>query len=645
MPRLLRCPQGHEWESLPGDHQDARGMAFCPVCGLTEQTQSSVDRPTSAGTAADTPAPGGEATPQLNAYEVLEEIGRGGMGIVYKARQRDRNRIVALKIIRKEKLANADNVARFRREARAAARLSHPNIVLLFEADQEGDIHYLAMEYVAGVTLQDIITRHGPLPVDVACDYLRQVALGLQHAHEQGMIHRDIKPANLLVQSAIKHSAATVKILDLGVARLHQLQHEEVITTLTQHGAVIGTADYIAPEQIEDPHTADVRADLYALGCTAYAMLTGQVPFEGGTLIQKLDRQRWETPPPVDQLRPKVPTAVAAVVSRLMAKDPADRFQTAAELARALEELANTGSIAALAKRAAMKPSARWRGHEGPVVALAFLADGKHFITGGRDRILRVWDATHRREVRRQEFPREVSAMAAAPAGANVVIGVGVGLRLLDALTGIERHRFAGHLDAIRSLAFSPDGKLAASASEDKTLRLWDVQAGRPRNRLVRHSDAVNAVAFSPDGKLLASAGRDQALIMWDAATGREEREFDTPRGAVTAAAFCTDGLHLLSAHFDTTLRLWDCESGREMRRLQGHRQMIRAAACSARGRLASGGNDRTLRVWDPDTGAELAWGEAHDDALTALAFSPDGSLLATAGADGTISLWDVAVL
>src|SRR5262245_40966487 len=321
MSPVLRCPQGHEWELPEGESVDP-ASAVCPVCG--QSTLSTKGPQTRGNGAHDT----GEGPPMLEAYEVLEEIGRGGMGVVYKARHCKRNRIVALKIIRSDRLDHPEAVARFRREARAAARLSHPNIVLLFDSDQEGDIHYLAMEYVPGITLQEFVDKRGALPVAIACDYIRQAALGLQHAHEQKLIHRDIKPANLMITlpqaSGVitdpgSHAGGVVKILDMGVARLHQIQ-EESITTLTQHGTVLGTPDYIAPEQLEDPHSADIRADLYSLGCTFYFLLSGRVPFPGGTLIQKLDRQRWEVPPSVEQLRPEVPAAVSAIVRRLMAK-------------------------------------------------------------------------------------------------------------------------------------------------------------------------------------------------------------------------------------------------------------------------------------------------------------------------------------
>src|SRR5262249_30158138 len=160
-------------------------------------------------------------------------------------------------------------VQRFRREAQAAARLSHPNIVQVYESDQEGDLHYLAMEYVPGETLQRMVERTGPLPVAVACDYIRQTALGLQHAAEQSLVHRDIKPSNLMVVAGSgRGGRGVVKILDMGVAKLLESRqfHEESLTTLTRDGAVVGTPDYIAPEQLEDPHGADIRADLYSLG-------------------------------------------------------------------------------------------------------------------------------------------------------------------------------------------------------------------------------------------------------------------------------------------------------------------------------------------------------------------------------------------
>jgi serine/threonine-protein kinase len=288
----------------------------------------------------------------LGQHILLERLGEGGMGAVFKARQRMLDRVVALKLIRKERVANPDSVRRFHREVRAAAQLSHPNIVLAFDADQAGGTHFLVLEYVEGTDLAKWVKKHGPLPIADACDYIRQAALGLQHSHEKGMIHRDIKPHNLLLaassdqpsMAAGRKPAAVVKILDMGLARVTQADGDgESTSTLTQEGAVMGTPDYIAPEQARESHDVDIRADLYSLGCTLYFLLTGRPPFPGGTLGSKLIRHQLDEPTPVEQLRPEVPPEVAGVVRKLMAKKPEDRYQTPAEVAEALEGLASGG--------------------------------------------------------------------------------------------------------------------------------------------------------------------------------------------------------------------------------------------------------------------------------------------------------------
>jgi formylglycine-generating enzyme required for sulfatase activity/tRNA A-37 threonylcarbamoyl transferase component Bud32 len=271
----------------------------------------------------------------LGQYVLLERLGEGGMGQVFKARHRTLGRIVALKLIRKERIANPDAVKRFHREVRAAAALSHPNIVTAYDADQVGDTHFFAMEYVEGIDLAKLVKNKGPLPIPQACEYIREAALGLQHAFEKGLVHRDIKPANLLV--AVSSGRSVVKLLDLGLARLHHADGEDDSSgMLTREGAVMGTPDYIAPEQAMNSHTIDIRADLYSLGCTFYYLLTGRPPFPGGSMGEKLVKHQLTEPDPVEQLRPDVPPQVAAIVRKLLAKKPEDRYQTPAELAAAL---------------------------------------------------------------------------------------------------------------------------------------------------------------------------------------------------------------------------------------------------------------------------------------------------------------------
>src|SRR6516162_7600239 len=261
-------------------------------------------------------------------YRVVRLLGEGGMGSVYEAEQIAMQRRVALKVIRGAGTASPAVLERFRREVRAAARLSHPNIVTAYDAETAGELHFLVMEYVKGISLAWLVKERGPLPIDEACDYVRQAALGLQHAHEEGVVHRDIKPDNL-----IRCSDGTVKILDFGLAALTA----ERGGGLTEANVVMGTPDYMAPEQAEDSHRADIRADLYSLGCTLYFLLTGMPPYPAATPLLKVLAHRDRPVPSLRRARPDVPQDLAAVVECLLAKSPEDRYQTPRELAAALK--------------------------------------------------------------------------------------------------------------------------------------------------------------------------------------------------------------------------------------------------------------------------------------------------------------------
>jgi serine/threonine-protein kinase len=278
-------------------------------------------------------------------YVLLARLGEGAMGKVYKARHHFLGRVAALKVFRKGLLEERgpEGLARIYQEVEAAGRLSDPHVIHAYDAGPAGTAHFLAMEYHESIDLARYVMQSGPLPVEQACDYIRQAALGLQHAHERGLVHRDIKPSNLLValpamwKSGPPQGASPwglVKILDLGLARLSQTLRSS--KNLTLEGHVMGTPDYMAPEQAEDPHRADIRADLYSLGCTLYFMLTGQPPFVGGNFLEKVNRHRTEMPPAVDRLRPDVSAEVAGVLRRLLAKAPEQRFQRPAEVAEAL---------------------------------------------------------------------------------------------------------------------------------------------------------------------------------------------------------------------------------------------------------------------------------------------------------------------
>jgi serine/threonine protein kinase len=266
----------------------------------------------------------------LGKYKLLDQLGRGGMSMVYVAEHTGMRRKVALKVLPKSRVNDASFLERFCIEAQASAALDHPNIVRAFDFDSQGDTYYLVMEHIEGRNLRDIVIEDGPLSFDRAANTIRQSALGLQHAHDAGMVHRDIKPANLLVDNQ-----GRVKLLDLGLALLSQADTSSV--TLDHDEKVLGTADYLAPEQALSSHHVDARADIYALGCTLYFAITGHPPYPDGSIAQKIARHQTAPPPDPREAREDCPKALANLCLEMMQKDPADRMETAERVAAALE--------------------------------------------------------------------------------------------------------------------------------------------------------------------------------------------------------------------------------------------------------------------------------------------------------------------
>jgi hypothetical protein len=285
------------------------------------------------------------APERLGSYELLQPLGEGGMGVVYKARHIHLNKVVALKLLPSERLSNPQAVARFQREMVAAGALTDGHIVAALDAGESEGRHYLAMEFVEGLNLGEVVRRYGPLSVADACEVVRQAALGLQHAHERGLTHRDIKPSNLMLARG-----GQVKVLDLGLARFLSADRQSG-SDVTATGQVVGTVDYIAPEQVENPRSADIRADVYSLGCTLYFLLAGRSPFSGpayASVHKKLMAHAREPIPPLREQRPKLPQGLVRVVERMVAKQPAARFATPQEVAEAVAPLATGADLAAL---------------------------------------------------------------------------------------------------------------------------------------------------------------------------------------------------------------------------------------------------------------------------------------------------------
>jgi serine/threonine protein kinase len=594
--------------------------------------------------------------PDVPGYEILSVLGQGGMGVVYKARQRSLDRVVALKVVavppgpggaRDPRLLD-----RKRREARVTARLSHPNIVTVYDAGSAGASFYLAMEYVPGVDLHRLLERRGPLPVTEACEYLRQAALGLQHAHEQGLVHRDVKPSNLMVTEAAEGECGTIKILDLGLARLLPSHHPEQ-AALTHDGAFMGTPDFIAPEQANDPRSADIRSDLYSLGCTFYCMLTGRPPFEAATPLAKLVQHHLNDPAPVESLRPDVPAAVSAVLRRLLAKRPEDRYQTPAELVEALAQVsggreppvgapATGGSRPPLAAAPAIRSGlvCRLTGHADRVKRVLFSPDGHWLASASLDRTVRLWDVAARAEAWRAAAEEGVSCVAFAPGGRTLLAGgERRGLWAWDLTT--RQLLWRGEREGVLAVAYLPPGDRFVTAGHDGTLRLHDAATGRELRAWPAHAGVIWGLAVTPDGGALLSGGQDRSLRLWDAASGESLAVFPEQPMLVTCAAVSPDGTRALTGGIDGALHVWDLPRRRELGTLEGHEGRVTAVAFAPDGvRAASASRDGSVRVWDVAAGRQADHFSGHSRWVTAVDWSPREPLVASGGIDRVVCMW-----
>jgi WD40 repeat protein len=614
---------------------------------------------------------------------------------VFKARDRGRDRLVALKLIRKSLLADPEVVGRFYREMEILNQLDHPNIVRGYEAGPAGPAHFLAMEFVEGTDLGKLVKRGGPMPVHQACAYVRQVASGLQHAHERGLVHRDVKPHNLIMSLR----DGLVKVADLGLARLPRSVTEQVtelsprVTTGTltpENAGLMGTADYLAPEQAMDFHAADIRADIYSLGCTLFFLLTGQPPFAGGNLAQKVARHMHAEPPAIETLRTDLPTGLPVVLRKMLAKRPEDRYQTPAEVEQALAAVEGSARHVTSSARKPYRVALAigglmllglllWlglRGKEGPVApkkvdefavkkqdflhVVAFSVNGKLAVSGGGDASITVWDATPGKQGERKLFG------------------------------------MAGHKSGISHLAFSPDSRFLASGSVgDKTWKLWDVRSQRelaggqvdPRSQFHstrpfigpftaesqrvaichgegtislldmtgketskwQHKELPTALAFSPDGRSFAVAAVGR-LMVYDVGSGKEL--VSMPLGYyVWALAFSPDNTWLAAARGNYEVHLMEAATLKRRwmdtvtppRSLPSRTPVVLLTFAPDGKTVACGGWDHQVKLWDTFNGVERATlpaCENYTKPICGLGISPDSKMLFIGGEDDAVKIW-----
>jgi WD40 repeat protein len=623
---------------------------------------------------------------RIGQFDVMRVLGRGGMGLVLEAFDSRLQRNVAIKVLDPE-LAD-DTVARqrFCREARAAASITHENVVAVHQVEKsEGDgLPYLVMQLISGESLEQRLAREKQLPLREVVRIGMQAARGLAAAHAQGLTHRDVKPGNILLES----SHDQVRLTDFGLA------HVAEDVKLTRTGFVSGTPLYMSPEQALGEE-ADHRSDLFSLGAVLYEMCAGKPPFSGNSALAILKQIADAKHRALREMNPAIPDWFAGTIDQLLAKDPADRIQTAAHLAELLEFewallkttsddvptvcvieerkrvvrtrwlavivgatflalglfggwlLSDRSGPAVATPASSAEPVAVLSAKTGTVWSAAFDPASDTVAMGVEDGSVRLWDLS--KESIKSTLNAHGGTVWAARYSEKGDLFATAGddsLIKLWKLPEGEVDRTFQHTNAVRGLAFSHDGqKLFAggrASDRESTLRVWSLDSPVPLAE-AKQTGAVYTIAISPDDETLASAGFDKVIHLWNAKTLTPKLALEGHAGQIFSLSFHHDGRRLASVGWDRIIRIWDTRTGLVLKSWDGHESDIWSVAYSPDGtKLATAGTDGAAKVWNAETGELLSTFLGHKSGIHTVAFNRDGTLLASGGRDGAIRIWEI---